>query len=768
MPFPTLNTVQVARRRLLAVLGLALALAAPGGCRRPSADAHFRRGEEFAKNLKFPEAIVEYRAGLQMQPARGDIHRTIAQLYLRTGDTRDSFKETIRAADLLPTDISAQVAAGNVLLLTRSFEDAKTRAKKVLALDPDNVQGQILLGNALAGLKNMDDAIREYQEALALNPNQDAAYINMGAVQMIRGETAQAESSFRKAIDTDPKSIPARMALANYFWAAGRANEAESTLQAAVALDSANVAANRALGMLYLGSNRAAEAEPYFRAMAGASGTPAGTLALADYYTIANRIGDARKVLLKLATNTETFDAAETRLAVLDAVEGQRASAHNRLRDVLDRNPHNNLARLLEARLLVIDGKRDQALTVANEIVKDDPKSPAAAYAYFLIGGIQASLDRVDDATAAFKEVLKRQSQPVAAELALASLHLSRGDANTAAAYTQEALNLEKGNAAARTMMARVWIAQGKVRQASEALASLRKEFPRSPEVLDLVASEQLASGHLDAARESYTGVASAFPGDFEALAGLVSLDVKANRAKDAVARIEGSLERLPPTPDLLMLAARVYNATGDPRKVEELLVRAIQSNPSRLTAFALLGNFYVERHQLGAAYEQFAKIVERDPESIPAQTMLGILLQAMRRDPEAERQYQKVLELDRKAPVAANNLAWLYAASNRNLDVAQHLAEIALQGLPHDARVNDTLGWIYYRKGVPDSAIRYLKASVEADATDPATFYHLGMAYDRWSERENARQALQHALDFNVPFDGIDEARKTLKAIRR
>ena len=763
-----MNAVQIVRRGLLAALGLFVLLGAAAGCRKPSADAHFRRAEEFAKDLKLPEAIVEYRAGLQIQPARGDIHRTLAQLYLRTGDTRDSFTETIRAADLLPTDISAQIAAGNVLLLTRSFEDAKTRANKVLALDPENVQGQILLGNALAGLKNMNDAIREYQEALALNPNQDAAYINMGAVQMIRGEAAQAESSFRNAIATDPKSIPARLALANYFWAAGRAKEAESTLQAAVALDSTNVAANRALGMLYLGSNRAQEAEPYFQAIAGASGTPSGTLALADYYTITNRIGDARRILLTLATNRETFDAAETRLAVLDAVEGQRAAAHSRLREALDRNPRNNLARLLEARLLVIDGKRDQALAVATEIVNDDPKSPAAAYAYFLIGGIQASVDRVDDATAAFKEVLKRQSQPVAAELALASLHLSRGDANTAASYTQEALNLDKGNAAARAMMARVWIAQGKVNQASEAITSLRKEFPRSPEVLNLVASEQLASGHPEAAREAFTGVASAFPGNFEALAGLVTLDLASHRTKDAAGRIEGSLERLPPTPDLLMLAARVYNATGNPGKEEELLVRAIQANPSRLTAFALLGNFYIERHQLRAAYEQFSKIVERDPESVPAQTMLGILLQAMRRDQEAERQYQKVLDLDRKAPVAANNLAWLYAASNRNLDVAQHLAEVALQGLPNDARVNDTLGWIYYRKGMPGSAIRYLKASVEADATDPATFYHLGMAYDRWSEREKSRQALQHALDFNVPFDGIDEARETLKAIGR
>src|SRR5690349_12257996 len=108
-----MNTVQIAGRGLFAALALCAVLGPAAGCRKASADSHFRRGEAFAKDLKLPEAIVEYRAGLQIQPGRGDIHRTLAQLYLRTGDTRDSFKETIRAADLLPADIPAQVAAGN-------------------------------------------------------------------------------------------------------------------------------------------------------------------------------------------------------------------------------------------------------------------------------------------------------------------------------------------------------------------------------------------------------------------------------------------------------------------------------------------------------------------------------------------------------------------------------------------------------------------------------------------------------------------------------
>jgi tetratricopeptide (TPR) repeat protein len=246
-------------------------------------------------------------------------------------------------------------------------------------------------------------------------------------------------------------------------------------------------------------------------------------------------------------------------------------------------------------------------------------------------------------------------------------------------------------------------------------------------------------------------------------LAGLVSLDLAEHHPKDAISRVEDALKRMAPTADLLMLAAQTYGAAGDMDKTESLLKRAIDADPARLQAYTLLGALYTRQRRIDDAKDQFAQIVKRNPQSTSANTMLGMLLEAQGRLPNAEAQYQKVLSIDSRAAVAANNLAWLYVAGNRNLDVALQLAQTAKAQLPNEPHVSDTLGWIYYRKNLAASAIPHLESSVQIDPSDPTTHYHLGMAYKQAGQTEKAKKELQRALGFKTAFEGEAEARKAV-----
>ena len=73
----------------------------------------------------------------------------------------------------------------------------------------------------------------------------------------------------------------------------------------------------------------------------------------------------------------------------------------------------------------------------------------------------------------------------------------------------------------------------------------------------------------------------------------------------------------------------------------------------------------------------------------------------------EARKSYEATVNGPENAPVAANNLAFIYAEQGTNLDVALQLATSAKQGLPDDPSVDDTLGWIYYKKDMPSLAVR-------------------------------------------------------------
>jgi tetratricopeptide (TPR) repeat protein len=747
------------------VVGVSLPALLLAGCGK-SADDHIKAAQSLAARNQLGDAAFEYRLALQAAPKRGDVRLTLGDLYMRMGQPVDALREYVRAADLLPRNIDAQLRAGYLLLLAAKFEDAKARAQRVLDLDPKNVDAQILLGNALAGLKNVDGALAQYQDAIALNPDRDSAYMSVGTIQAVRGNRAEAEAAFRRAVAVAPKSVAARLALGNFLWAAGRMTEAEQTFKDALAIAPEDVTANRAVAVLLLATRRTAEAEPYLKQMAKLSNTPASKISLADYYAFLGRFDDAKALLQALLSDNASYAVAMTRLAAIDATQGNRSQALDKVHQVLAKHPTESNARMLGARLLFADNKLDEALTEAQSLVQQDPSAEAAAEAYLLIGGVMSQRDQTNDAIAAYQEVLKRRPQSVDALCGLASLSLATGATDKALEFADHARTLQSRNPLARSLFVRALLAKHDLAKAEAETMALVKDFPKSSTAMNLLAQVQQARGQASAARTSYAKALEFDHQNLEAVEGIVRLDLASGQAQEATRRVQAVLNAGPPNGDLLMLAAQTYSAAGDQARAEELLRKAIDYQPSRMLAYGLLGELYFRQHRLNEARAKFQQIFDRDQRSVAAGTMIAVLLEMDNRLPEAELQYQKVLAIDPHAAVAANNLAWRYAVTNRNLDQALQFAQVAYQQMPKEPRVTDTLGWVYCKKNNPSAAVPYLEASVKAAPDEPEIHYHLGMAYFGTGEMEAARKELQHAVDSGVMFDGLPEAKRTLAQV--
>ena len=61
-------------------------------------------------------------------------------------------------------------------------------------------------------------------------------------------------------------------------------------------------------------------------------------------------------------------------------------------------------------------------------------------------------------------------------------------------------------------------------------------------------------------------------------------------------------------------------------------------------------------------------------------------------------------------------------------------------------ANVQDTLGWVYYRKGIYNTAVNYLKTAVAKDPT-PRRQFHLAMSYIKAGNRDLGQKTLTAAL---------------------
>ena len=75
-------------------------------------------------------------------------------------------------------------------------------------------------------------------------------------------------------------------------------------------------------------------------------------------------------------------------------------------------------------------------------------------------------------------------------------------------------------------------------------------------------------------------------------------------------------------------------------------------------------------------------------------------------------------------------------------LKYAQQAADLA----PDNAAEEDTLGWIYYRKALYDTAATYLETAVAKEPT-PRREFHLAMPYLKSSKRDLGEKTLQLAL---------------------
>jgi predicted Zn-dependent protease len=105
------------------------------------------------------------------------------------------------------------------------------------------------------------------------------------------------------------------------------------------------------------------------------------------------------------------------------------------------------------------------------------------------------------------------------------------------------------------------------------------------------------------------------------------------------------------------------------------------------------------------------------------------------------------VLRTQPDNPIALNNLAFMLAESGNDLDQALTMAQRARQRVPNDLNVADTLGYIYIKKNLPDSAIPIYRELIQKQPSRPTFRYHLAMALMQKGDKASAKRECQAAL---------------------
>ncbi len=130
---------------------------------------------------------------------------------------------------------------------------------------------------------------------------------------------------------------------------------------------------------------------------------------------------------------------------------------------------------------------------------------------------------------------------------------------------------------------------------------------------------------------------------------------------------------------------------------------------------------------------------------------------------------YETTLRLNPRNLLAANNLAVLLVDHKRDSSSLQRAFSLSRdfeKDAPHPLFI-DTLGWVRFKMGQQDEAIRLMKDAVAKSPDMSVLNYHLGIAFFQSGQRAEARTYLSKALKNPDPFDGRREAELVLAQIR-
>jgi len=99
-----------------------------------------------------------------------------------------------------------------------------------------------------------------------------------------------------------------------------------------------------------------------------------------------------------------------------------------------------------------------------------------------------------------------------------------------------------------------------------------------------------------------------------------------------------------------------------------------------------------------------------------------------------------------------------------KNIERARKMIESAVKQQPRAGYIVDSLGWVLYRMGDMEGAVKNLERAVLLTPHDPTINDHLGDAYWRVNRKIEARFQWQRALTLDPEKDQIPIIKKKLK----
>ncbi len=220
-----------------------------------------------------------------------------------------------------------------------------------------------------------------------------------------------------------------------------------------------------------------------------------------------------------------------------------------------------------------------------------------------------------------------------------------------------------------------------------------------------------------------------------------------------------------------------LYENTGDLISAKMHYTIALNERPGYAYALAGLARIalsakdyaaaisYYEKADAGvtdySVKEELVEAYKLSGQKEKADAISKAVIESMSKDAQSGRNDENI------GHYADRELAYAYLKMN-DYDNALGHALLEYNRRPDNIDVNETVAWVYYRKGQYAKALPYLKVALKTNSRNPTLLCHAGLIYEKVGEKALAKDHLQAALQSNpnIPEELKKESANVLQTL--
>lgn len=702
---------------------------------------------------------------VRLDPKNVDALVKLGKLYLIGSDEKQALDYAEKALALAPEDGNAAALKAAVLMKLDDEAGAVSLARKVLKSDPGNPEAVAVLAAARTRAKDNEGALAEVDKALKVN--KDAAILHLLRLQLLSnlGRKDELRAGFKQLIALYPDTISYRQMFVNTLLKEKRLDEASDQLQELVRLQPGKV--DPILDVVRIDYQR--------------NGAESATKTFKSYV-------DAQPQNTELRFKFGHFLRQEGDLAGAEAIYKSLA-AENSDKDIRLR------ARNDIAGIRLLQGKKDEARSIINDILAADKDNPEAL---LKLASLKVDAKDYDGAIADLRTVIDNKPDLVAAKLVMASAFEGKGDIDFATSQLAQAVEDSKKSAKTSRLFARFLMRHDDNTRAEQVLLDSLAVHPRDIDNLKLLAALRLSRqdwrGAEEAAKlianvnseepsanrilgvaltgeENYSGAIDALSAANEQaplaarpLATLVSAYVKEGRAGEAEKMLTGMIESNTDNYIARILLAKVQKTQNKMDDMEQTLETAMKAAPKRPEAAEALYRVLIAEKRYDDAEKMLNEQIKSAPDSDAFKVLRADLLITTGRREEALDIYSDILSRRPDDLLVSNNYASvLLDIKNDPQSLARALDVARVFEGSDNPYFLDTLGWAQFRNGKVKEAVATLEKAVKNADKFAEAQYHLGAAYLAAGRAADGRARLEKSLALAPDASFADKVRELL-----